>query len=442
MQEQTKPRKTPAAAKNTWFNIDKEGLRKLVEHRSKAFAIFELLQNAWDEATSNVAVTLEPIPKKRGRARLTVADDSPDGFADLSHAYTLFAESSKKHDVRKRGRYNLGEKLVLALCDEATVSSTRGTVQFGADGRRVASRKRRENGTAIEATIRMTQAEYELACADVRRLLPPSNMETMFNGERLSAPEPLRTISAALPTVVGDKEGVLRPTMRTATVEIYAMMEIPAEDESAGYLYEMGIPVVELDVPFRVNVGQKIPLNADRDNVTPSYMRRICSLVLDAMHEQLSPEQSSMGWVAKALEDRDIAPATVKSVLTKRFGERIATYDPSDPLSNAQAVAGGYAVLHGGQFSKAAWTNIRATGSAPSAGSIFPTARSEQQSEETPQPGSCPTCGRPFEQFTIAVGGGDDDKASLGGAQETLPQRKSSRGPAALRRLLSVPVEC
>ncbi len=33
---------------NTWFNVDKKGLAKLLEQRGKAFAVFELVQNAWD----------------------------------------------------------------------------------------------------------------------------------------------------------------------------------------------------------------------------------------------------------------------------------------------------------------------------------------------------------------------------------------------------------
>jgi hypothetical protein len=31
-----------------WFDVDKQGLAKLLERRGKAFAIMELIQNAWD----------------------------------------------------------------------------------------------------------------------------------------------------------------------------------------------------------------------------------------------------------------------------------------------------------------------------------------------------------------------------------------------------------
>ncbi len=110
-----------------WFAVDRKGLAQILERRGKAFAVLELLSNAWDQNVTTVDVTLEPTAK-RATYQLVVTDDDPDGFADLTHAFTLFAPSIKKGDAEKRGRFNLGEKLVLALCDEATIASTTGTV--------------------------------------------------------------------------------------------------------------------------------------------------------------------------------------------------------------------------------------------------------------------------------------------------------------------------
>ena len=56
-----------------------------------------------------VSVTLERIAGTR-QARLTVKDDNPEGFRDLTHAFTLFAESEKRYNEKLRGRFNLGEK--------------------------------------------------------------------------------------------------------------------------------------------------------------------------------------------------------------------------------------------------------------------------------------------------------------------------------------------
>lgn len=101
-----------------WFEVSKEGLAKILERKGKEFALFELLQNGWDEpGVTKVSVTLEY--RGRNKALLAVEDDAPEGFKDLSHAFTLFADSTKKSNPEQRGRFNLGEKLVLAICDES-----------------------------------------------------------------------------------------------------------------------------------------------------------------------------------------------------------------------------------------------------------------------------------------------------------------------------------
>ena len=66
--------------------------------------------NALDEAgVTQIAVTLALVPG-RPLADLTVEDDSPEGFHDLTHAYTLFAEAYKRGNPEQRGQFNLGRK--------------------------------------------------------------------------------------------------------------------------------------------------------------------------------------------------------------------------------------------------------------------------------------------------------------------------------------------
>jgi hypothetical protein len=115
------------------FEVSKVGLGKLLARRGgKTRAVAELIQNSWDEAVTRVSVDLTPVAGRRQTHRLVVEDDAPGGFADLSHAYTLFAESVKKNDPTRRGRFNLGEKMVVALCSEAEISSVTGTIVFTA----------------------------------------------------------------------------------------------------------------------------------------------------------------------------------------------------------------------------------------------------------------------------------------------------------------------
>src|SRR5436190_10801200 len=100
-----------------WFEVDKAGLGKQAEQQCKGRLIGELVQNALDEAgVAKIAITLDLVPS-RPLADLTVEDDSPEGFRDLSHAYTLFAYSYKRDNPEQRGQFNFGEKLVLAICE-------------------------------------------------------------------------------------------------------------------------------------------------------------------------------------------------------------------------------------------------------------------------------------------------------------------------------------
>src|SRR5260370_34887276 len=71
-----------------WFVVDKEGLRKTLSRKGKAFAIYELLQNGYDENSTKLEVTLtEP---KNGKSTLVCIDDAPGGYVDLSNAHTMF----------------------------------------------------------------------------------------------------------------------------------------------------------------------------------------------------------------------------------------------------------------------------------------------------------------------------------------------------------------
>jgi hypothetical protein len=102
------------------FEVDRRGLAQILERRGKGFVLPELIQNALDEDVRRVTVTLEPV-KGRSVARVQVEDDSPVGFRDLVDAFTLFAPSYKKDIATARGRFNVGEKLVVAERDRGAL---------------------------------------------------------------------------------------------------------------------------------------------------------------------------------------------------------------------------------------------------------------------------------------------------------------------------------
>ena len=347
------------------YDVSKQGLAKIARRRGLAFIISELWQNCVDTNAKNVEITLTKLPG-RPAAEIIVTDDDPEGFKDLSHSYTLFATSEKIHDPEKRGRFNFGEKLVIAVCDSAEISSTTGTIIFDEDGRRRSHRKR-EKGSQFKGTIRMNQAEYQECCDAIWRLIPPEGVRTTYNGQEIPHRRPLRALEATLPTVVADAEGILRPTKRKTVVRVYEVK--PGEVAS---LYEMGIPVVETGDTYHVEIGQKVPLNSDRDNVTPAYLEAVRVLVLNEMYSVLTKEQSTEAWVRDAASNHNCKDEAITKILDLRFGEKRVAYDPSDQEANNLALSKGYAVVAGGALSAGEWANSKRAKATPPAGEVCP----------------------------------------------------------------------
>jgi hypothetical protein len=337
----------------SWFDIDRKGLAKLIERRGKIWLLHELIANAWDaDDVKIVEIVLEPeegVPL----ATVIVRDDAPDGFADLSHAWTLFAESSRKSQAQKRGRFNLGEKLVLALCNEASIVSTKGAVMFDNRGR-TSMKTRRPRGTEFQGIARITRAELAEIRVGLRKLIAPPHVMTLVDGERLPTRVPLKTIEATLPTEIADDEGMLRRTARKTMINVYALL--PGE---TAMLYEMGIPVVETGDKWHVDVQQKVPLNMDRDNVTPAYLRDVRTLVVNAMHDQIGEADANATFVNEALADAQASPEAVNRALDLKYGKKRAIFDATDPEANMNLVEEGYTLIKGGQLTGEQWANAK-----------------------------------------------------------------------------------
>lgn len=360
------------------FEVDKEGMSQVFARKGKAFIVTELVQNAWDEDTTTVDVGLEAASEAKygeGMYRLTVEDDNPDGFADLAHAYTLFAKSAKKSDATKRGRFNLGEKLVIAVCEEAMIATTKGTITFTEKGR-MHSKSGRVSGSKFTGLIRLTPEDLKEIDAAVRMLLPPSGIITRFNGEQVVVREPLREFPVTLKTEVADADGNLKRTTRKANVRVYE----PLAGETPS-LYEMGIPVVELEDRFHISIEQKIPLNTERDNVPPGYLRDVRTAVLNNCHDLLTEADAAAEWVTDAMGSPKAAAEAVATAFHGKFGDKAVIYDPSDAEANNIAMSEGYAVVKGGSLPKTAWANVKGFEIALPAGKVTPSPNPGKDTE-------------------------------------------------------------
>lgn len=367
MQEPIRPgRLARRQGDRDWFKVHRRGLAQVLERRGKEFGPLELIQNAIDpDKTTRVDVVLVPVEGRYG-AWLVVEDDDADGFADLTHAYTLFAPSVKAPDPEKRGRFNVGEKMVLALCESATIVSTTGGVQFTEEGRR-SVRQRRERGSRFEGVMRMNREEIADCTRKIRELIVPERITLTLNGQEVPHRTALRSFVATLPTEHSDAEGNMRRTRRKTRLALYR----PEPGETAA-IYELGIPVVEHDGEWHVDVAQRVPLNFERDNVTPAFLRELRTAVLDNAYDALTGDAAASPWVAEALPHA--SDFAVREVVRLRFGEKVVANDPSDPEGTKLAVSQGYTVVPGGTFNRDEWRRIKEVGAVPPAGQVTPSA--------------------------------------------------------------------
>lgn len=350
----------------TWFTVDRKGLSGIARRHGVERLVLEPIQNAWDENVGVVTLTLEPVPNKR-LAKLVVTDDSPDGFRDLADAYTLYKESYKLDDPSKRGRFNMGEKLLLSIAREASIQSTTGTVLFSEKGRRRSS-KATEAGSILTAMVEMTRAEIEESLKVATSLIPPKDVRTTINGVELEGRDAFAKRMVTLPTEIRGEEGGFRRTRRQTEVRVYR-----PRDGEVPSLYEMGIPVDTVEMPFHVEVMQKVPLSMDRTSVNQSFLNQLEAYVAEISADEITDEEAQGGWIGSALERMEDDEA-VRKVLDKRVGDAVI-FNPREPESNKRAVEAGVAVIHGRQFSKDAWQTIRRAGAWKTSSDRFDTGK-------------------------------------------------------------------
>ncbi len=352
------------------LQVDAKGMKQKVAHRGLLGILQELTSNALDENISYCDVTVELIAGRTYRIR--VEDDSPEGFRNLEESYTLFAPSYKAGIPDKRGRFNLGEKVAIVLCSEARIESTTGTVIFS-ENRTTRSGKRREQGTVFEGSLVSTAEEVQTALASLRTVIAPEHVHFTVNGEVIEPRKPVAVFECALPTVTEDDEGRLFPTKRKTLVSCYEV-----RDGEAAWVYEMGIPVVKPGnvqdgEPFHVNVHQKVPLNMDRDNVTPAYLKLLRREVLNHTIHLIPDDKVNCTGVINGMAGAE--PEAVNAVLDKLVGVNRFIQDPSDLEAENRLKGQGGMQMPGRMFPKDVWETIREVGAAKPAGVISPSPK-------------------------------------------------------------------
>lgn len=350
-----------------WITANRRGLANTLSNIERKKILEEAVQNALDTDATEVHVNL--TPPKRGYSTLTVEDNDPKGFEDLSLAYEMFADTAKRSDPTKAGRFTIGEKRILALCKSASIQSTTGTIVFSIQGgkeSRIRNGQKRPAGTLATFDVEMTEEQYESALASLDNIIPHDRLKLIFNGVEVPHREPIKVFKATLQTEKANDERKMVKVQRETDIHLH-------EAKEQAYLYELGIPVVEIDCKWHIDVRQRVPLNSDRDNVTPAYLQKLLALVLNEAHSLLSKEDAGEDWVHVGMGADDLEKSAYEDIKTKVYGEKTLIANPLDPESIARGVAEGYNVIYPRSLSNGERDNNKRFGTIPTSSTVFPT---------------------------------------------------------------------
>lgn len=344
---------------NEWFTVDRAGLAEQFATFPNERMVAELVQNCFDTDAGKCNVTITQLPEMEQTA-VQVVDDHPEGFADLRDAYTLFRSTPKREDPEKRGRFNLGEKIVLSRAVRGQISTTKGTIEFGPDGR-VAGRTRRHTGSSVSVYFpQWSDADYAQTITFLERLYTPDAITLTVNGKRVKRPRALKTIKTKLateflkPTADGNK--VLTRTQRKTDVCFYK------KRGDAGQLCELGLPVCDIEGPFDVDVQQKIPMSQDRMLVSPAYMQDIYAEMLLHMSDDMDIDELGKSHVRAAIEDDRIPNDVAAALFHQQFGDDAVLNNPFDSDANQEATRAGVPLIDSRTFGGAVNSKLRAGG--------------------------------------------------------------------------------
>lgn len=293
-------------ADRSWFEISDAGWRRVTSARPLGRLILEAVQNAFDAGAANVDVTLS-------NDQILVEDDALAGVVDERMVYTIFM-SGKEDRPDHRGRFGRGLKELIASMRSAEVNTVGTRVVFDSSGRRSEVGERRR-GTLL--TLRREFADSELVHARTMLglCIPPRGTQLTLDEQPIPAPDLMLTLpSCELETVIVE-DGVERACWRSTTVSLY----LPPEGQQP-YLFEMGLPIMAWDVPWHVNVDQRVPMVGTRDAVPERVHLEIKSTLLELMiHTYLDRRDLKHQWVHEVIARWPIKTTVLDAYVSKAF---------------------------------------------------------------------------------------------------------------------------
>ena len=336
------------------FEVSTEGMKGLHDGRPLWSLVKELVANAWDEETTLCKVTIEGHEEVswrvsggevKGFIEVAVEDDGK-GFKDIADAFTLMAPTSKRQESGVRGRFNIGEKEILSVALEGKVETVGTTINFPREGGRWITKNGRKKGTIVSATVQRPLSEIEETIKALSEFLPPSHITYSINDNVIEPRKKIGVANGTLHTVLATGIGQpLRYSYRKTDIDIYE----PHNGE--GHIYEMGITIQPLDMPYDIDIQQKVPMPPNRDTVTARYLQDVYSHVLSVVADDLDQSEASESWVQMAVEDEDTPDDVIEKVMKAKLGENAVLWS-NDVQANEMAHASGMDLIKPRTLSK------------------------------------------------------------------------------------------
>lgn len=309
-----------------WFEVSDEGFVRQQAGRPAVEVVRELVQNAFD---ANNATQIDVMIAKDNRHATVVVQDNGDGFVDSSLVYTVFL-SGKSDDPTKRGRKGRGLKEAIAAASESAVSTVGRTIIFSRDGKnriRNQHSNSRKSGSSVELVIhRWTRDDVAEIVHMLGTFEPPPGVVFTVNGRKIDHHTVKHEVPARLQTTTIDDGVEVRCTRNT----VVRLLEPRLGEEPS--IMEMGIPICPVDMPWHLDVGQRVPLPDHRTTVPLAYARKLKLQVLDEIADKLGPSELKSEWVTEVLADTS---AETKIHYTQTvYGKNVAIRTPGDQESN------------------------------------------------------------------------------------------------------------
>src|SRR5690606_776523 len=135
------------------------------------------------------------------------------------------------------------------------------TITFDEAGRR-SDANERARGTRLVLRRRFAPEEIVVAKRLIRLCIPPKGTSLRLDGRLVRRPRAVLTFGSCHLETVVLVDGVERAAMGSTSLSIYA----PRRGEEP-CLFEMGLPVQAWNVPWHVDVAQRVPLGEGCDTV-------------------------------------------------------------------------------------------------------------------------------------------------------------------------------